>query len=110
LGFIYKINLRKNNICYIGKTNRNINERYIEHIYDVNGYNNRKLYKELSEHNKKDFKIEIIEIINNEDSLNEREQYWINYYNTFKNGCNEIISLYKQNKTIEVIARLIERI
>lgn len=89
MGFIYKITNLTNNKCYIGQTRRNYKDRWAEHKRDKNKepYCNWPLYRMLNSVDEKMIKWEVIEEINN-DILNEREQYWISYYNSYFNGYN----------------------
>lgn len=86
MAFIYKITNLTNNKCYIGKTERSINERWSEHL------KNRKtldlpLYRALNKYGINQFNIEIIEECDN-TIIDERETYWITYYNSCENGYN----------------------
>ena len=49
--------------------------------------NNAVLYRAMRKHGKDIFHIEQIEECDNE-KLNEREKYWISYYDSYKNGYN----------------------
>ena len=87
---IYKIQNRINGDCYVGQS-INIEHRWARHKtigknYNVN-YINIALYKAFYEFGIENFDFSIIEICNKE-KLNEREIYWIKYFNSFKNGYN----------------------
>ena len=67
-----------------------IAQRFIKHksYYKTNLTNsNRPLYNAFSKYGLENFIIEEIEKIPN-NLLNEREQYWIKYYDTYNNGYN----------------------
>lgn len=87
MGYIYKITNLNNNRCYIGQTNRTCQERWAEHIRDKEKepYRNWPLYRMLNCTSPEKISWEVIEETNN---LNEREQYWISYYNSFESGYN----------------------
>lgn len=86
MGYIYKIINDINDKVYIGKTEFNIKKRFKEHCQDSKrGYENRPLYKAMNKYGIEHFSIEKIEECNN---LEEREKYWIKYYNSFENGYN----------------------
>lgn len=86
MGYIYKIINDINNKVYIGKTEFNINKRFQEHIQDSRkGYINRPLYKAMSKYGVEHFSIQLIETTEN---LEDREQYWIQYYDSYNNGYN----------------------
>lgn len=86
MGHIYKIENNINHKLYIGQTIFTIDKRWSEHIQaSKNG--NTKLYKAIQKYGINNFTISEIEQVEN-DQLNEREIYWIQYYNSFKNGYN----------------------
>lgn len=82
MAYIYKITNKINNKIYIGKTERSIEERWKEHCSHIKVYPNIPLYRAISKYGKDNFSIEIIEECDN-ISIDEREIYWINYYNTY---------------------------
>lgn len=78
---IYKITNNINNKIYIGKSN-NIERRFKEHQspYEWSRTPNKPLYLAFQKYGLMNFTFDIIEDC--EDiNLNEREQYWIDYYN-----------------------------
>lgn len=88
-GTIYLIRNGVNNMCYIGQTVKDANCRLREHIGDANS--NRKKYTihcAIRKHGKENFSLEILETVT-ADLLNEREEYWISHYDTYKSGYNE---------------------
>ena len=86
MGYIYKIVNDINNKIYIGKTEFNIQKRFEEHIRDSQKeHKNRPLYNAMNKYGIQHFKIELIEECNN---LEEREKYWISFYDSYKNGYN----------------------
>lgn len=82
MGYIYKITNTINNKLYIGKTIKTIQERWNEHIKKAKEHPNRYLYDAINHYGIDNFTIEQIEECDNE-ILNEREIYWISYYNTY---------------------------
>ena len=89
MAYIYKITNLKNNKCYIGKTLKSIEKRWEEHCHDYLRRNEEKrpLYSAMKKYGTKNFKVEEIEQCN-ENIVNEREKYWIEYYDSFKKGYN----------------------
>ena len=87
--YIYKITNNLNQKIYIGKTLSTIEKRWREHCHDC--YNercgNRPLYAAMRKYGIENFIIETVEECSDE-VLNEREIFWIEYYNSFKNGYN----------------------
>ena len=82
MGYIYKIINLINNKIYIGQTTRNIQIRLREHISKA--YDNKdKLYlhSAIRKYGEENFIIETIEQID-DSILDDREQYWIKYYNS----------------------------
>lgn len=91
-GFIYKITNTYNNKVYIGQTTQNVKERFYQHCAIKCSPNILKMaiHKAILKYGKNNFTLEILEetdYIN----LNEREKYWINYYNSYNNGYNSTL-------------------
>lgn len=93
-GYIYKITNILNNKIYIGQTKRTIEVRWKGHLTSAfnssqNSYN-YPLYKDIRKYGIENFKISIIEKcpIN---LLDEKEKYWISYYNSKNNGYNQTV-------------------
>jgi len=83
---IYKITNNINNKSYIGKSIK-IEERWKYHkerMYNTKEWN-KPLYKAFRKYGVENFSFEILESYeeDNIDLLNEREKYYIKYYNTF---------------------------
>lgn len=78
-----------NNKKYIGKTLHSTEKRFKEHIKDSSRRRkvHRPLYNAINKYGKEHFSIKTIEVVPRE-LAGEREQYWIEYYNTYKNGYN----------------------
>ena len=92
MGFIYKITNLINNKIYIGQTSRTVDIRWQEHqrnMYD-DKYKNITLYKAFNKYGINNFNIKIIEEVDN-SLLNEREEYWIRTYDSYKNGYNSTV-------------------
>lgn len=85
---IYKITNNINNNCYIGQS-IHIEERWKEHKSEYNwGRENKKpLYLAFKKYGIENFSFEIIEECKPEQ-LNLKEQYWIDYYDSYNNGYN----------------------
>lgn len=90
MAYIYKLSNNVNNMVYIGQTTReDIQTRYKEHLYASHqkSLKHRKLYEAINKIGFENFNILIIEECEN-DLLDEREKYWIDYYDSFNNGYN----------------------
>ena len=83
--YIYKIENLINHKIYIGQTN-NPQRRFQEHRakgYEINTH--KVLYYAFDKYGIDNFSFEIIEKTNDP---NEREKYWITFYDSFENGYN----------------------
>lgn len=120
MGYIYKITNNINQKSYIGKTMRDIDTRYKEHIRHSQ-YIDLPLYRAFNKYGIENFTISQIEECDN-NILDNREIYWINYYKTYSNGYNctaggeggiktyeedleEIIQRYKNGERLDLLCR-----
>lgn len=89
MGYIYKITNLLNGQCYIGQTVRSYKDRWAEHKRDrvKEPYCNWPLYRMLNKVGLENVSWEIVEEVPNEQ-LNDREQYWIAFYDSKNNGYN----------------------
>lgn len=87
--YIYKIVNNINGKVYVGKT-KSPAERCNSHFREYKNKNNNKtLYKAMRKYGEQNFEFRIIEKC--EDAFwEEREKYWIAYYNSLKDGYNMI--------------------
>lgn len=86
---IYKATNIVNQKVYIGLTSRPLSKRKTEHFWDAKNYAyNSKFHKALRKYGEKSFSWEIIDYAHNMEELNERESYWISFYNSNKEGYN----------------------
>ncbi|MEO6303076.1 MAG: GIY-YIG nuclease family protein [Bacteroidia bacterium] len=90
---IYKLCNKINSKIYIGQTSRTLNIRLVEHknrlkYYKEKGKTNSKLYNALSKYGFENFEVEIIDKASTIDLLNEREKFWISFYNSELQGYN----------------------
>lgn len=84
--YIYKITNNINGKSYIGQTS-DYQRRFAEH--KAKGYGQEKtkiLYYAFDKYGIENFTFEVIE--NKTSNYNEREKYWIKYYDSFENGYN----------------------
>lgn len=87
---IYKIENTKNKKVYIGQS-RNIYRRFEEHqrALENNIHHSVKLQRSYNKTlDKSIFKFSIIEVVNDNKRLDEREQYYIDFYDSFNSGYN----------------------
>lgn len=87
-GYIYKITNKINNKIYIGQTARDIDSRYYEHKKCAENTNtNQPLYNAMRKYGVEAFKVDLVEECD-ESMLNDREIYYIDKYDSYKNGYN----------------------
>lgn len=107
-GFIYKITNDINEHLYIGKTILTIEERFREHIKESKKEESkdRPLYRAIRKYGIEHFSIHLIEECDI-NILNNREIYWIDIYQSYKNGYNATLGgdgslLYDYDKILEM--------
>ena len=121
MAYVYKITNDINNKVYVGLTFSAIENRWKTHLHDKNAWScrNRPLYRAMNKYGVEHFHIEEIEECDN-SIVNEREQYWIEYYNSYHNGYNatlggegtvkynheEICKLFQEGYTIQDICNI----
>ena len=124
-GFIYKITNKINGKSYIGQTIQNVKERFYQHCATKcsQAVLNMVIHKAITKYGKSNFTIEVIEEVESAN-LNDRERYWIRYYDSYNNGYNSteggqdgiklfknldtesIVREYKSGKSLREIGRL----
>lgn len=106
---IYKITNNINGKIYIGQSTR-VKTRWEEH----KNRPREAIGEAIKKYGFENFTFEMIEECKEEQQLDEREKYWINYYNSYENGYNltlggnsgpkyspeEIIKVYKETNNI----------
>lgn len=124
MGYIYKIQNLINGNVYIGQTVKSVEKRFQQHRnnYDKPYFSQLILYKAFKKYGLDNFSFEALEKVDN-DKLDEREKYWIDYYDSYKNGYNmtlggrlvelykwdlqEILDLYHLHKSARKVAEII---
>lgn len=119
-GRIYLIENQLNKHKYIGKTYLTIEERWKQHKKDAKKDDclHRPLYAAINKYGIDNF---IITLIEETENLEEREKYWIAYYNSYYDGYNattggdgrpyikysdeEIINKYLETQSIQETAK-----
>ena len=124
-GFIYKITNKINGKSYIGQTIQSVKERFYQHCATKcsQAILNMVIHKAITKYGKSNFTIEVIEEVESAN-LNDRERYWIRYYDSYNNGYNSteggqdgiklfknldtesIVREYKSGKSLREIGRL----
>lgn len=85
MAYIYKITNDINDKIYIGKTTSDLNTRFRQHCFDSTREccKNRPLYRAMNKYGIEHFTISLIEECNNPE---EREKFWITYFNSYGSG------------------------
>lgn len=83
---IYKITNKENHKIYIGQS-VNIEARWRRHKSIPTYLQDKPLYRAFNKYGIDNFTFEIIELCPI-SSLNDREKYWIHYYDSYNNGYN----------------------
>lgn len=88
-GYIYCISNKVNSKQYVGKTIRSIEERFTEHCKDAyrERCESRPLYRAMRNYGTGSFYVTLLEEVDIKD-LEDREQFWIDKLDTYKNGYN----------------------
>lgn len=79
---IYKITNKHNGKIYIGQTNKSIIERFNEHIENAKCNKKYILSKAIRKYGIENFDIIEIDQCKSKNDINEKEIYWIDYYNS----------------------------
>ena len=92
MGYIYKIYNDINDKIYIGQTKKTVEYRFKEHFrqaqYEKEGIRpSTYFHNAINKYGQKHFFVSILEKCK-DDFLDEREIYWIQHYNSYKNGYN----------------------
>lgn len=80
---VYKITNNINGKVYIGQTKRDIRQRFLRHMCDGE---NEKLSTHFAnavkKYGRENFSYELLETVDDQRTADEREMYWIKYYNS----------------------------
>ena len=127
IGYIYKVTNKINGKIYIGQTIQTVKERWYRHC-GKSGISKAELSthfkRAILKYGKENFLLETIEVCDS-SQLDEREKFYISYYDSYKNGYNsttggqdgskpfktskededQIISLYEYGFSLREIGR-----
>ncbi len=124
MGYIYKITNLINQKIYIGQTVKTVQKRFTQHKNNSNKeyFSQIVLYKAFNKYGIENFTCDEIEEVEN-SLLDDREKYWIEYYDSYFNGYNstlggratqlynwdvdDIIEKYLELKSARKVAKLI---
>lgn len=103
MAYIYKITNSVNDKVYIGQTIKKPNNRLTEHIYVATHPSidcKSKLHAAMRKHGVEAFRIETVEVCDVSE-LNDREIYWIDKYDSYRNGYNNTLGGSGARKEID---------
>lgn len=92
-GIIYKITNKINGKVYIGQTIQSLKDRWYRHCAKKNLSDNEMnmhIKRAILKYGKENFTIEILEECNS-TLLNERERFYISYFNSYQDGYNSTL-------------------
>ncbi|WP_297993255.1 GIY-YIG nuclease family protein [uncultured Clostridium sp.] len=92
---IYKITCKINNKVYIGQTIETLTQRFNRHMGYQKDEHDTKFYRAIGKYGRDNFYIELLEEVSNQKELDEREYYWICFYDSVKKGYNTKNSIGK---------------
>ena len=85
--YIYKITNKINNKIYIGQTyNKTIYDRFNRHIKEACPKSKSYIDRAISKYGEENFICELIDTANSLNELNQKEIYWISYYNSINHN------------------------
>jgi len=88
-GKIYLITNDINSHKYVGQTINTLSQRFSEHCYaSKNPFLDIPLYRAMRKYGCEHFHIELIDTATDAEELDRKEQYWINFYNSYNDGYN----------------------
>lgn len=106
---IYKSTNKITRKIYIGQTTHTLDKRIKSHLKESKMESNRPFMLSINKHGIDNFEFEIIDSTNNLDELNNKEIYWIDFYNSVSpNGYNVTGGGQgKKMKTTKELSRII---
>ena len=112
MGLIYKIENKTDGKIYIGQTQTTLKSRIAKHK-EIVETSTCHIHRAIKKYGWDNFTVEVVEDCIPNEQLNDREIYWIEYYNSFKEGYNmnlggngrlvntrEVLELWEQGNTI----------
>ena len=90
MSYIYKITNNRNGKVYIGQSKVPVERKWKTHVFDSKKIRDEKrpLYAAMNEYGIESFSLSVVEELNDDSLLDEREIFWIDYYDSFRNGYN----------------------
>ena len=107
-GIIYLIINKQNGHKYVGQTTQPMNKRWQQHIQEALRMSDKPLHRAMRKYGNHNFMIKEIDECD-KSLLDQREQYWIEQYNTF-NSSEGYNATSEIEKTDEEVATLTEKV
>lgn len=115
--WIYRITNIQNNKIYIGQSSHSVRGRVMRHFNDAeSGRLDTHFCRTIRKYGRESFVWEVIDEAKTSDELNQKEHYWINFYDSVNKGYNETDSILRcggntyLNKTPEEMEVIKEKI
>ena len=88
---IYRIFCSETNKSYIGSTWKSFKSRWKQHLSKLNNnkHHSKEMHNAWNKYGTDSFSCEILEVVNDESVLLEREAFFIEKFDSFNNGYNE---------------------
>ena len=103
-GTIYKIENLLNHKVYIGQTIMNVKDRWYRHC-ESNGISEAEkampVKRAIIKYGKENFSFEVLETVPKE-SLDDREKYWIDKFDSYRNGYNATAGGKSGSKSVSI--------
>lgn len=104
IGTIYKIENLINHRVYIGQTIMDVKDRWYRHC-EINGVSESEkatpIKRAILKYGKENFSFDVIEEVP-KDSLDDREKYWIDKFDSYRNGYNATAGGKASIKTVSI--------
>lgn len=87
---VYQILCISTKKSYVGSTIQGFNKRFKEHqrMLKSNKHHSTKLQRAWNKYGEENFSYLILEVVTDKKAIRQREKYWLDLLNTFKNGFN----------------------
>lgn len=85
---VYKITNKITGKCYIGITEKSLEDRWYGHLTKLKNGDQRHLYSSMRKYGIEAFTIEILDETGNYEELLKKERYYVSLYDSFNNGYN----------------------
>lgn len=93
---VYKITNKINGKVYIGQSIRPVEYRFHRHINDaIHNILDTHFARAIRKYGPDKWQLEVIDNATTQEELNQKEQYWIKYYNSVEEGYNDTDAISK---------------